>query len=229
MDRLFPCLEVLHKHPQPCTHSHGYRWRRLVVVASPCAAVAHGSGWPVAGMEQLWALTGQISARQGPSWCPSACGVGWRQKAPGQPLSPAAMGTNLPLTPADSAQADQDPRPSPSPAHNPSSFCSPVLSLNLGPAGLLTEHSLWPSTWALASASGLLHSLSLAWAQGSWRAGKARRPKPSVGACAQAEHGGCGPWASRAVGFKCQGSAVEQSRQGSPLAEAARCWAERDE
>lgn len=24
MGRLFPCFEVLHKHPQPCTHPHGY-------------------------------------------------------------------------------------------------------------------------------------------------------------------------------------------------------------
>lgn len=174
MGRLFPCLEVLHKHLQPCAHSHGYRWERLAVVASPCPAVAHSSGRPGAGAEQLWALAGQISARQAPSWCPGACGVRRRRRAPGQPLSPAAMGTNLPPTRADSAQADLelhpglDPRPSPSPAHNPSSFCSPFLSQNLGPTGLLTEHSLWPSTWALAPASALRHGLSLvrAWAPG---------------------------------------------------------------
>lgn len=192
-------------------------WERLAVVASPRTAVAHSSGRPGAGTEQLWALAGQISARQGPSWCPWACGVRRRHRAPGQPLSPAAMGTNLPPTLADSAQADLalhpglDPGPSPSPTHNPRSFCSPFLRLNLGPTGLLTEHSLQPSTWALASASDLLHGLSLAWARGSRSAGTARRPKPCVGACARAEHGGCGPRASGAVGFKCQGSAVGKS------------------
>lgn len=91
MDRLFPCLEVLHKHPQPCTHSHGYRWRRLVVVASPCAAVAHGSGWPVAGMEQLWALTGQISARQVSKGLWSRV----EAKGPGPASQPSSHGNKL--------------------------------------------------------------------------------------------------------------------------------------
>lgn len=69
---------------------------------------------------------------------------------PPQPLSPAAMGTNLPHTPDDSAQAtvrlstDLDSRLRPGSAPSSSAFCSPFLSLNLGPAGALMEHSLSP-------------------------------------------------------------------------------------
>lgn len=102
MGRLFPCFEVLHKHPQPCTHPHGYRWERLAVVASPwhrCGPqlsqawcwhrVALGLHWTALCQAVPLPGTHQPSeSRRGQAAPGPASGAGRRAPSTSQPSSP---------------------------------------------------------------------------------------------------------------------------------------------
>lgn len=99
MGRLFPCLEVLHKHPQPCAHSHGYRMGK-----AGCGGITMAPAWPTAqpGMALAPSSSGLSLDRSLPGRAlpghPLACGVRWEAKRPGPdsgkvagPLSPSAQ------------------------------------------------------------------------------------------------------------------------------------------